>query len=76
MSPKRFTDGILDTIETVAVSPDGYPHVPDAELSRQGYRMTLYKKYVCVYRVIDETVFVYHVADGRSDYGQLIRKLL
>lgn len=53
--------------------PYGYPTVPDSELSEKGYRMVIYKKYLAVYRVIEDIVYVYHVADGRTNYPQIIK---
>ena len=72
-SAKKVTDGILDSIASLEVFPYGYPTVPDRELSEQGYRMVIYKKYLAVYRVIDDIVYVYHVADGRTNYPQIIK---
>ena len=72
-SAQKVTDGILDSIDTLKISPYGYPTVPDMELAELGYRMVLYKKYLSIYRVIDEVVYVYHIADGRTNYPQLIK---
>lgn len=72
-SAKKVTDGILDSIDSLKVFPEGFPTVPDAELAEQGYRMVIYKKYISVYRVIDDTVYIYHVADGRTNYPQIIK---
>ena len=72
-SAQKLTDGILDSIDTLKISPYGYPTVPDEELAEIGYRMVIYKKYLCIYRVIDEVVYVYHIADGRTNYPQIIK---
>lgn len=73
VSAKKITDSILETIETLSVFPDGYPFLRDNELREQGYRMAVVRKYIIIYRVIDESVYVYHVADGRSDYSRIIK---
>lgn len=72
-SAKKVMDGILDRIEALETFPYSGPAVPDEELAQQGYRMTIYKKYLAVYRVIDDIVYVYHIADGRTNYPQLIK---
>ena len=72
-SAQKLTDGILDSIDTLKISPYGYPTVPDEELAEIGYRMVIYKKYLCIYRVIGEVVYVYHIADGRTNYPQIIK---
>lgn len=72
-SAKKVTDGILSRIEILKEFPYACPTVPDQELSEQGYRMVVYKKYLAVYRVIDDIVYIYHIADGRSDYPQIMK---
>lgn len=72
-SAKSFTDGLLDRIDTLSCFPFAYPTVPDEELAKAGYRMLIYKKYLTIYRVIENTVYVYHIADERSNYPQIIK---
>lgn len=72
-SAKKVTDGILDSIDSLKMFPFGYRTVPDIELAESGYRMVIYKRYVSVYRVIDNTVYVYHVFDSRTNYPQLLK---
>lgn len=72
-SAKKVTDGILDSIDSLKVFPFGFPTVPDEDLAKQGYRMVIYKKYLSIYRVIDDIVYVYHVADSRTNYPQIIK---
>ena len=71
-SAKKVTDGILDRIELLGTFPYGCSTVPDEGLSERGYRMAIYKKYLIIYRVIDDVVYVYHIADGRTKYPQII----
>ena len=52
-------------------------HTPqDKELRNGGYRYVLAGKYICVYRLIAETVYVYHIAHGASNYPTLFKRLL
>ncbi len=75
-SAKKFTEEILDKIETLSMFPMAYPFVPDEELAELGYRMMVYKKYLVIYRTIENTVFIYHIADGRGNYPQLIKGIV
>ena len=72
-SAKKVTDGILDRIELLGTFPYSCPTIPDEELSEQEYRMAIYKKYLIIYRVINNVVYVYHIADGRTNYPQIIK---
>ena len=47
---------------------------PDPELAALGYRkLVLTKTYVAVYRVIDDTVTIYRVVNGKTDYPRLLK---
>ena len=47
---------------------------PDPVLSAAGYRkLVLTEVYVAVYKVIGDTVTIYAVVDGRTDYPRLLR---
>ena len=50
------------------------PLHPDPELAALGYRkLVLTKTYVAVYRIIDNTVTVYRVVNGKTDYPKLLK---
>ena len=67
-SARNITDLILDTLSR---------HIPqDKELRNGGYRYVIAGKYICVYRLIAETVYVYHIAHGASNYPMLFKRLL
>ena len=46
------------------------------ELRNGGYRYVIAGKYICVYRLITETVYVHHIAHGASNYPTLFKSLL
>ena len=48
----------------------------DAELLKSGYRYVIAGQYLCVYRLIVDTVFVYHIVHGASNYPVLFKRLL
>jgi plasmid stabilization system protein ParE len=71
ISAKKITDRILSALERLEEFPLSCPYVTDAELKSQDYRMLVCDKYVCIYRLIADTVFVYHIAHGATEYSKL-----
>ncbi|MDD6441860.1 MAG: type II toxin-antitoxin system RelE/ParE family toxin [bacterium] len=67
----KVSDHILDVIERLEEFPDSGSLTPDEWLNEQGYRMVICKKHIAIYRVIKETVFVYHIADTQTEYTKL-----
>ena len=67
----KVSDGILDTIERLELFPDSGSLTPDEWLNDMGYRMVICEKHVAVYRIIDRTVYVYHIAHTRTEYTKL-----
>lgn len=56
-SARKITDLILDTLSPLETLPLS-GHIPqDKELRGGGYRLVIAGKYICVYRLISETVF-------------------
>ena len=75
-SARRITDLILDTLSRLELFPLS-GHIPqDRELRITGYRYVIAGKYICVYRLLGETVFVFHIAHGARNYPALFRQLL
>ena len=75
-SARAITDRILDTLSRLEQFPLS-GHVPqDKALRNGGYRYVIAGKYLCVYRLIGETVYVYHIAHGASDYPTLFKRTL
>lgn len=71
-SAKKITDALLDTLARLGTSLYGAQH-PDPELARREFRKVLCGDLVCVYKVIGQSVFVYRVVNGRTDYPQLLK---
>ncbi|MCI8374743.1 MAG: type II toxin-antitoxin system RelE/ParE family toxin [Lachnospiraceae bacterium] len=70
-SALKVSNHILDVIERLAQFPDSGSLTPDEWLYQQGYRMTICKKHVAVYRKIGEVVYIYHIADTQTQYTKL-----
>ena len=72
-SARRITDGIYDALEQLSQFPFSGPCIRDPELRGLGYRFVVVEKYIVIYRLIEKTVVIYHIFDGRSDYPTLFR---
>ena len=72
---------VLDQIERVIQSLSEFPYRGNypRELLLLGireYRETFFKPYRVIYRVIDEAVYIYLIADGRRDMQSLLARRL
>lgn len=67
----KVSDHILDVIERLEDFPQSGSLTPDKWLNEQGYRMVICEKQVVIFRLIEKTVYVYHIADTRSEYKKL-----
>lgn len=72
-SAKRITDQILKSLERLKSFPLSGALIQDAELKDLGYRVLISGEYICIYRLITETIFVYHIAHGSRDYQRLFK---
>lgn len=46
---------------------------PDPLLAAQGYRkLVLNQTYVAIYRIIGDTVYIYRIVNGKTDYPRLL----
>lgn len=67
----RVSGHILDAIERLEIFPNSGSLTPDEWLNQQGYRMVICEKQVVIYRRIGEIVYIYHIADTRTEYTKL-----
>lgn len=72
-SAEEITDRLLDTISLLSEQPYMGALHPDAFLAQHQYRKLICGNYVCIYKVIGQTVYVYRIVDGRTDYPKLLR---
>lgn len=70
-SALKVTEHILNVIERLEEFPFSGSLTCDEWLNNQGYRMVIAKKHIAIYRVIDEYVFIYHIADTQTEYNKL-----
>ena len=72
-SARNITDRIYDAMDQLTRFPLSGPPVRDDELSAAGYRYILAGKYLMFYRLLGDTVVIYHIAHGASDYPKLLQ---
>lgn len=71
---RKIYAAMEDTINRLAEFPLlGQTH-PDPVLTENGFRkLVLTKTYVAVYKVIGDTVYIYRIVNGRTDYPRLLK---
>lgn len=67
----KVVNNILNTVERLEIFPESGSLTPDEWLNQQGYRIVICEKHIAIYRQIDTTVYVYHIADTRTQYTKL-----
>ena len=67
----KVSEHILDAIERLESFPNSGSLTPDKWLNEKGYRMVVCAKHVAIYRLADDAVFIYHIADTRTEYTKL-----
>lgn len=67
-SAQKITDKLLDTIELLGDHPLIGSEHDDLELQKQGYRKLVCGDYICIYRIIGNTIYVYRIVHGATDY--------
>ena len=73
ISAEKITDKLLDSIEKLGRHPLLGTEHSDLVLQEKGYRKLVCGEYICVYRLIDVTIYVYRVVHGTTDYPKLFR---
>jgi len=74
-SARRITDQIFDSLERLKRYPLSGSLPRDRWLREAGYRLIINGKYIAAYRLLNDTVFVYHIAHGATDYLTLFREI-
>lgn len=72
-SARQITDKIYDAMEQLTRFPLSGPPVRDEQLRAAGYRYILADPYMVIYRLLGDTIFVYHIPHGATDYPKLFR---
>lgn len=73
-SAKKIFDRIFKAIQRLEIFPLSCTLINDEMLRQEGYRILICDDYICVYKLVDEVVYIYHIANGRTNYKNLIQK--
>jgi len=67
-SAEKITEKLLKTIQTLEDQSFAGSEHPDTLLCRQDFRKLVSGEYICIYKVIDKTIFIYRFVHGATDY--------
>ena len=67
----NISENILNSIENLKLFPNIGVFTPDEWLNEQGYRMVICGWHVAIYKIVDGIIYIYHIADTRTDYTSL-----
>ena len=74
---ERVANTILDSLERLQSFPDSGSLTPDPWLSSLGYRMVICdRRNVSIYKRVYDTIYVYLIADTRTDYTRIFRDVV
>jgi toxin ParE1/3/4 len=70
-SAQKITEKLLDSLENLKINPLLGIECTDKIIALDRYRKLICGNYLCFYRIIENTVYVYHIVDGRTDYPKI-----
>lgn len=70
-SAEKITNEILDSLELLKSNPYLGMECCESVLKKDGYRKLICSNYISFYKVIEKTIYVYHIIDGRTNYPKL-----
>ena len=74
---EKVINTILDSLERLQSFPDSGSLTPDPWLNSLGYRMVISdRRNVSIYKRIDDTIYVYLIADTRTEYTRIFRDII
>lgn len=74
---EKVTDSILASLERLQSFPDMGSLTPDPWLNSLGYRMVISeRRNVSIYKRVNETIYVYLIADTRTEYTRIFRDMI
>ncbi len=76
MAAEQIATQILDKLELLEDFPQMGILPRDAVIREGGFRYLIVGKYLCIYRVIDDLAYVYHIVHGASNYSILFKELV
>ena len=74
-SAGEITASIKNALGLLPAQPHMGMACREKHLARECYRMLICGTYLCFYRLVGDTVFVYHIIDGRTNYSEILADL-
>ena len=71
---KNILEGLLESISNLKNFPESNPRLFVAGNIDSGYRYSLYKNYMCFYRICEKKIFVDRVLYAKSNYLSILFK--
>lgn len=69
---EKVLDSILSSIEKLSDFPSlGYTLTFDDYIREMDYRIIISGNYGSIYRVIEDTIYIYHIVNTKMDYKKL-----
>lgn len=65
---RRFSERILGAVSKLEDAPELGVLKSDTLMGKHGFRALFIEQYVCVYKIIEDTVYIYHLADAPKNY--------
>ena len=72
---RNITDEIYAAMNQLTMFPLSGTPVHDERLRAAEYRYTMAEKYLIFYRPLGNTIVIYHIAHGSTDYPQLLKTM-
>ena len=65
---RSFSEKILSAVGQLEKFPEIGVLRQDTLMGKYGFRALFVAQYVCIYRIEEDTVYIYHIADARKNY--------
>lgn len=65
---REFSKKVLSSVGQLEQFPQMGVLRQDTRMGKYGFRALFVEQYVCVYRIEEDTMLIYHLADARKNY--------
>ena len=65
---RAFADKILSAVRQLSSFPESGVLRHDTIMGKYGFRALFVDHYVCIYKIWNDTVYLYHITDARKNY--------
>ena len=65
---RSFFAKILSAIDNLVHFPEMGVLKQDTRMGKYGFRALFIVQYVCIYKIVGDCVYIYHIADARKNY--------